>query len=81
MIIVPKGTRPSRCRGATCGRTDIYWVEQRSQAKKYATVPENKRPTVRIPVDCAVPGGSEPDSLSAGKGETHFGTCPDSNDF
>ena len=37
--------------------------------------------TVRIPVDCAVPGGSEPDSMSDGKGVNHFTTCDDSNDF
>lgn len=81
MIVVPKGSRPGRCRGETCGRTDIYFVERRSTAKKYAKLPERQRPTVRIPVDCAVDGGAEPDSLSDGLGVSHFETCPDARDF
>lgn len=80
LIVVPKGTKQSRCGGATCGRTDIYWVERRSTAKKYAAKPEQQRPTVRLPVDCAVEGGQEPDSLQDGRGVNHFSTCPDHAD-
>ena len=79
--VVPKGTNPSRCRGAGCDRDDIYWIERRSTAKKYAKVPDHQRPTVRVPVDCAVPGGQEPDSLTDGRGVSHFTTCVAADEF
>lgn len=73
---VPKGTEAATCRGhkrpgGTCKAT-IYYVER----------PRKGKPgTARVPVDCSVPGGSTPDSLSDGKGVNHFTNCPDAGNF
>lgn len=76
LIPVPAGARPSRCRGENCGRT-IYYVE-RPKMRKGQPVPGQ---TARIPVDCDVPGGSSPDSLSEGRGVNHFTNCVDARGF
>lgn len=73
---VPAGTRESTCnghlRGGEC-RAAIYWIERPRAGGKPGTA--------RIPVDCDVPGGSAPDSMSPGQGVSHFGTCPDAESF
>lgn len=69
--IVPKGTSPSTCKGEDCGAM-IYWVERQRMGKKGM---------VRVPVDCSVEGGAEPDSLQPGKGVLHFRTCPNAGEF
>lgn len=69
---VPTGTPKAGCTGhrkpgGTC-RATIYWIER----------PRVGKPGVaRVPVDCDVEGGSSPDSLSDGKGVSHFTTCVD----
>ncbi len=75
-ILVPAGTPESRCRAAVC-RAPIYWVE-RPKMRNGQPVP---RQTARIPVDCAVVGGQEPDSLSSGRGVNHFTTCVAADEF
>lgn len=75
-ITVPAGSRPTRCRGASCGAT-IYYVE-RPKMRKGQPVPGQ---TARIPVHCDVPGGATPDSLSEGRGVSHFTDCPDASRF
>ena len=72
MIVIPKGTAPGLCKGKDCQRRDIYWVEQRRK---------KDNGIYRLPVDAAVEGGSEPDSLSDGLGQSHFETCPNDGDF
>lgn len=74
--IVPKGTKPSVCTGhrkpgGSC-RAEIYWIER----------PRVGKPgTARVPVDCDVEGGQAPDSLSEGRGVSHFTTCVDVREF
>lgn len=69
LITVPKGTRVAKCpRG--CGM-EIYWVEAPRSGGKG---------TVRIPVECSVLGGAEPDSLSSGRGVNHFNLCDTENE-
>jgi hypothetical protein len=34
-----------------------------------------------VPVDTDVPGGSDPDSMTDGRGVAHYQTCPDANQF
>lgn len=72
LLDVPKGTPASKCRGSTCGMT-IYWIECARAGRRNGTR--------RVPVDCSVPGGAEPDSLSPGRGANHFETCPDREEF
>lgn len=74
--VVPKDTQPSRCRSAECGER-VYWIET-PRIKKGVEV---QGQTVRLPIDCCVAGGSEPDSLSAGKGVSPFTTCAAASDF
>lgn len=75
-ITVPAGTKESRGRAAAC-RAPIYWVE-RPKMRKGQPVPGQ---TARSPVDCAVLGGQEPDSLSSGRGVSHFTTCEAADEF
>lgn len=74
---VPAGTQASVCTGhrrpgGTCS-AEIFWIERPPVGAP--------RLTARVPVDCSVPGGQTPDSLSAGKGVSHFTTCPDAREF
>lgn len=80
LITVPKNTAASTCTGADCGK-EIYWIERRSVAKKYAKVPVDQRPIVRVPVDCDVDDGQQPDSMQDGRGHNHFTNCPNHDDF
>jgi hypothetical protein len=57
---VPAGTRPSMCR--SCYKR-VFFI----------TTTKNKR---SMPVNCAVDGGSEPGTLSEGRGISHFADCP-----
>lgn len=68
---VPKGTPPSRCKSKEC-RATIYFVE-RPRA--------NGKGVARVPVDCDVAGGAEPDSLTPGKGVNHYTTCSAPEEF
>lgn len=63
---VPAGTRASQCNGRTC-RAVIFWIEK----------PDGKR----MPVDCDVQDGEEPTAEDAGRGVSHFTTCPDVGQF
>lgn len=71
-IVVPKGTRASRCRGSDCGET-IYWVERPRAGKAFGMT--------RVPISCDVPGGDSPDSFTDGKGVNHFTNCPNAGNF
>src|SRR4051812_48023858 len=80
---VPAGTRASKCRGPSCGKT-VYFI----------TNPTTGR---MVPVDCDVPGGERPsdtndesqfDMLAGGlanvhngRGVSHFATCRDVDMF
>ena len=81
-LVVPAGTKPTECRGPTCGAV-IYFI----------THPKTGRPH---PVDCDVDGGEAPsahkDSRQLGmfddigpprdgRGVTHFTTCLDAAAF
>jgi len=81
---VPAGTRPTLCKGSTCGRA-FYWIRD---AKGFA-----------IPVDCDVPGGVKPsahvndprqqslfgetkaEKHHNGRGVRHHTVCPDVEEF
>lgn len=63
-IEIPKGTKESR--HTSCGAA-VYWVEQKRAGGKVGTA--------RIMVDTDVSGGSEPDSLSVGRGVNHLFIC------
>jgi hypothetical protein len=82
-VVVPAGTRCSRCRGPNCTAT-IYWVRDPS--------------TGRVsPIDCDVEGGKRPsdtkdfgqlDMLTGGEAEvfdgrgvSHFANCVDADRF
>jgi hypothetical protein len=65
-FVVPAGTRASECRSRNC-RAEVYWI-----------VTDNNR---RMPVDCDVPGGSEPTAREPGQGVSHFATCADADNF
>ena len=71
---IPSSTPASVCRGENCG-APIYWIERKSRNKK------TPNRTVRVPVDTDVPGGSDPDSMTDGRGVAHYQTCPDANQF
>lgn len=78
---VPKGTAPSICTGhrkpgGSC-RSEVFWIE-RAKIRKGKPVPGA---TVRVPVNCDVPGGQRPDSMQEGKGLTHYADCPDAEQF
>lgn len=82
---VPAGTKPTMCRGSTCGRLFYYWVRGING--------------VAIPVDCNVPGGLKPSEHANdpsqqslfgeapaerhhdGKGVRHHTVCPDVEEF
>jgi hypothetical protein len=68
---VPAGARSSQCRGEGCGKT-VFWIERPRKGKLG---------TARVPVDCDVPGGVSPDSLTPGRGVNHFQTCVAAEDF
>jgi hypothetical protein len=75
--IVPKGTQASICSGhrkpgGSC-KARIFWIERPRAGKKPGMA--------RVPVDCDVQDGSEPDSLSDGRGVNHFTTCIDVAEF
>jgi hypothetical protein len=63
---VPKGARASECNSRQC-RATIFWTVTDTGA--------------RMPVDCDVPGGYEPNSDEAGHGVSHFATCADPQRF
>ena len=63
-LTVPAGTSWSKC-PRRCG-AEVYWIERKRESGVW---------TVRIPVDCAVMGGSSPDGLSSGRGVNHFSLC------
>ncbi len=79
---VPPGTPASKCRGANCGKT-VFWI----------MTPRGKM----LLVDCDVEGGrrpsaavdpkqldafsSTPERERAGRGVSHFTTCPDAAAF
>lgn len=66
LLIVPKGTDAAKCpRG--CGAT-VYWIEKPRG--------DGKKGIVRVPVDTSTRDGSEPDSMSPGRGVNHFTLCP-----
>lgn len=81
LYLVPAGTKPSTCRGASCGAR-IYWTRH------------NGRP---IPADCAPEhGGSspseradraqadmfgQPTQIHDGEGIHHRLVCPNAEDF
>jgi hypothetical protein len=71
---IPRGTTPATCRGETCG-DEVYWIERKSRNKK---TPDR---TVRVPVDVDVPGAAAPDSLTDGRGVSHYQLCPDADSF
>lgn len=73
---VPKGTQPSRCRADAC-RAVIYWVERPRMRNGQPVAGQ----TSRTPIDCSVAGGSEPDSMTDGKGVNHFQTCVAADEF
>ena len=60
---VPKGTRASQCGGPTC-KAVVFWISHPSTGRAH-------------PVDCDVDGGAEPTARDAGRGVSHFATCPD----
>lgn len=63
---VPAGTKATQCRGPNCKAT-IYFVELGSGK--------------RMPIDCDVDGGAEPTARSGGQGVSHYGNCPDRDQF
>lgn len=79
-LSVPAGTRPARCKGPSCGAR-VYWT--RTARGKL------------VLVDCAVEGGVPPSEsadtgqtslletgpVHAGRGVSHFQTCPDADRF
>jgi hypothetical protein len=65
---IPKGTRSTKC-PLRCG-APVYWIE----------APRRGGGTQRITIDASVPGGSEPDSLSPGRGVAHLAHCPNAEE-
>jgi hypothetical protein len=57
---VPAGERASNC--ARCDADGLYWIHTKTGKLML--------------VDCAVPGGSPPDTHTSGRGVAHFATCP-----
>ncbi len=62
---VPAGTKPERCKGKIC-RGRLYWITSPNTGAK-------------LPIDCAP--GIAPTADRAGRGVSHFTTCPDARQF
>jgi hypothetical protein len=84
---VPMGTAPSVCTGSSC-RARIFMIERLSKASQRAADMPDLFPmskpapkTVRVPVDCSVPGGREPTPTTDGRGLNHYTTCSNADEF
>lgn len=76
---VPPGTVVSTCAGKRKGgacEKPVYWIEYPGKDRK-----TGKPKTVRNPIDCSVPGGQVPTATLAGRGVSHYATCPDTGSF
>lgn len=83
-LTVPAGTRPSVCRGPTCGAT-MFWVSIRNRAVPvHCDVEGGVRPSSRVidPLQGGLFASSEgPEASHDGRGVNHFEDCPDAEHF
>lgn len=66
-VVIPAGTKGSRCKGATCGKT-IFFTEHPKSGKIH-------------PYFCDMAEGKRPTETEPGRGVTHYADCVDVDRF